>query len=342
MAARRVTTVTCADDMNRLKGYKTLQAFADHVQNQTDFEVSLDVEDDCVIVMQERPNGVVILTSPYQRIFTYPFEVEDIAHWTYCSESDDSIRYDVHADVANILDVPVYEDESDDEERADELQEERTERVLAFVHELLWGDRWIDLEGTDLLIMDPKGGPLELTATFEWFTPTYGDVARPFRPADGPAVARLYCDGRLALTWPSEADDPPVQDGVERPLKDLVVVDLAIASDPFDLYDVAHDAFWKNDEMLARVVWSKLSNKAKSLYSTLMATPEHKLSGDDVAKALDIPIGEADHLTWGGRHSSAEAHILPCRSYRDGPDGESAHYWMTKEVAALFRKASGN
>ena len=61
MAARRVTTVTCADDMHRFKGYKTLQAFTDHVRSQTDFEVSLDVEDECVIVVQE---------SPYQKIFT--------------------------------------------------------------------------------------------------------------------------------------------------------------------------------------------------------------------------------------------------------------------------------
>lgn len=333
MAARRVSTVTCAEDMHRLKGYKTLEAFIDHVQSQTDFEISLGVEDDSVIVMQE---------SPYQKIFTYPFEVEDIANWTYHSENDNSIRYEVHDDVANILDVPVYEDETDNEETDEQLQEERTERVLAFVEELLHGTRWIDLEGTDLLIMDPKGGPLELTATFEWFTPTYGHITRPFRPAEGPVVARLYCDGRLALTWPSEADDPPVQDGVERPLKDLVVVDLAIASDPLDLYDVARDAFWNNDEMLARVVWSKLSNRAKSLYSTLMDTPEKKLSGEDVAEALDIPNDKADHLAWAGRHSSVEGRIRPCSSFQDGPAGGSASYWMTKEVAALFRKARGN
>jgi Family of unknown function (DUF6416) len=336
VAARRLTTVTCADDMHRLKGYKTLEEFIDHVQDQTDLEVSLEVEDDCVCVMQE---------SPYQKTFTYPFEVEDIADWTYHSENDNTIRYDVHEDVATILNVPVYEDETDDEERAEELKEERTERVLSFVEELLHGTRWIDLEGTDLLIMDPRGGPLELTATFEWVTPTFGQVTRPFRPADGPAVARLYCDGRLAIGWPSEADDPPIQDGVERPLKDLVVVDLAIASDPLDLYDVAHDAFWKNDEMLARVVWAKLSNRAKSLFSTLMDAPEQKLSGKDVAEALDIPNGKdgtADLLAWAGRHSSAEERVLPCSSYEDGPVGGSASYWMTKDVAALFRTARGN
>lgn len=221
--------------MHRLKGYKNLEDFIDHVNNQTDLEVMVSVDEDCVSVSQE---------SSQAMSFTYPFAAQDIVDWTYHSENDNSIRYEVHDDVANILDVPVYQHETEDPDRAEELREERTERVLAFVHELLWGHRWIDLDGIDLLIMEPTGGPLELSATFEWITPTIGGIARPCRPADRPAVARLYCDGLLALTWPSEADDPPSQDGVERPLRDLVVVDLAIADDPLELYDEAYEAFW--------------------------------------------------------------------------------------------------
>ena len=57
MTARRVTTVTCADDMNRLKGYKNLEDFISEVDNQTDLDVELEVEDDLVRVMQDGGSG---------------------------------------------------------------------------------------------------------------------------------------------------------------------------------------------------------------------------------------------------------------------------------------------
>ena len=236
MTARRVTTVTCAEDMNRLKGYKTLEDFVSEVDNQTDLDVELEVEDDLVRVTQDCGSG--------QMTFVYPFEAQDIVDWTYHWENDNSIRYEVRENVESILDVPVYTDEARDEESTEELKDERTDRVLSFVDVLLFGQRWIDLDGIDLLIMDPEGGPLVLSATFEWITPTVGGIRRPCRPPNRPAVARLYCDGRLALAWPSEAADPPAQEGVERPLRDLVVVDLPIADDPLDLYDEAYQAFW--------------------------------------------------------------------------------------------------
>jgi hypothetical protein len=236
MATRRVTTVTCADDMNRLKGYRNLDAFIDHVQNQTDLEVTVTVEKTYVSVEQE---------DGQQNNFSYPFAAQDIVDWTYDAENDNNIRYEIQADVERILDVPVYEGETADEERDEQLRTERAERVLEFLNELLFGFRWIGLDGVDLLVMDPKGGPLELTACFMWDTPTSGLIGRPYRPENRPAVARLYCDGLLALTWPSEADDPPVQDGVQRPLRDLVVVDLAIVEDAIELYDEARGAFWE-------------------------------------------------------------------------------------------------
>ena len=84
MTARRVTTITCADDMNRLKGYKNLEDFISEVDNQTDLDVELEVEDDLVRVMQDGGSG--------QMTFVYPFEAQDIVNWTYNWENDNSIR----------------------------------------------------------------------------------------------------------------------------------------------------------------------------------------------------------------------------------------------------------
>ena len=58
-----------------------------------------------------------------------------------------------------------------------------------------------------------------------------------------PTVAKLYSDGRLALAWPEEEDAPAGQ-GVERPLPDLLIVDLTIVAEPLSLYDTAYAAFW--------------------------------------------------------------------------------------------------
>lgn len=94
------------------------------------------------------------------------------------------------------------------------------------------------------------------------------------------------------------------------------------------------------DETLAKVVWSKYSARAKALFSTLMDEPGRKYSGETLAGLHDIPNGKygtAGVLAWPGRHSAAVDRLLPCK-YEDGPVGESANYWMTSEVAALFRK----
>jgi len=116
--------------------------------------------------------------------------------------------------------------------------------------------------------------------------------------------------------------------------------------EPFDVAKPELQAWTNNkeDEELAKVVWTKLSDRAKSLFSTLMDAPEKKFSGEDLAEALDIPNGKygtAGVLAWPGRHSSAVGRILPC-NYEDGPVGGSAGYWMTKEVAALFRTVRSN
>jgi len=227
------TLIEGPDDMHRIVGYADLEAFVDHVQNQTDLEVELYVEDDCVYVMHESGGS-----QPGQMTFEYPFDAEDIVSWVYHFENDNSIRYEILEDVQKMLELPAYDDETEDEEF------ERTERVLEFVSALLW-ERWIDLDGSDLLIMDPKGGPLELTCSHEWLTYSVGNVLRPYRPPDDqPTVAKFYNDGRLALAWPAEEDEPADQKGVERPLPDLVIVDLAIADEPLSFYDTAYNAYW--------------------------------------------------------------------------------------------------
>jgi hypothetical protein len=226
--------VTGPDDMHRIAGYADLEAFADHVQDQTDLEVQLFVEDDYVQVLHESGGS-----ESRQMTFEYPFDPEDIAHWVYHFENDNSIRYEILEDVEKILDLPLHAGDTEDEAY------ERTERVKDFVAGLLW-ERWIDLDGSDLLIMDPTGGPLELTASHEWPTYSLGNVLRPYRPAPGmPTVARLYSDGRLALAWPEE-EDAPADQGVERPLPDLLIVDLATIEDPLFLYDIAYLAFWSD------------------------------------------------------------------------------------------------
>jgi len=60
-----------------------------------------------------------------------------------------------------------------------------------------------------------------------------GNVLRPYRPPAGqPTVAKRYSDGRLALAWPEEEDEPADQDGVEGPLPDLLIVDITIVAEP--------------------------------------------------------------------------------------------------------------
>lgn len=96
-----------------------------------------------------------------------------------------------------------------------------------------------------------------------------------------------------------------------------------------------------DDEALAKVVWGKLSKRAKDMFHVLMDNPDKKFSGEALAEQLNIPNGKygvAGVLAWPGRHSYAVNRHLPVL-YEDGPVGESANYWMDSEVAAVFSKA---
>jgi len=100
---------------------------------------------------------------------------------------------------------------------------------------------------------------------------------------------------------------------------------------------------WSNtddDLPLASEVWGKLSSNAAALFSRLIDSPGHRVSGEDLAADLGIPNGKygiAGVLAWPGRHCAA-VRRLPLWSWEYGPVGGSADYWVEEDVAALFRK----
>jgi len=94
-----------------------------------------------------------------------------------------------------------------------------------------------------------------------------------------------------------------------------------------------------SDGPLARSVWEKLSDRAQALFGALIDQPETKFSGERLASDLNIPNGKygvAGVLAWPGRHCAAVGRTLPLK-YEDGDAG--ANYWMSSEVADLFRQA---
>ncbi|EMD30232.1 DUF6416 domain-containing protein [Amycolatopsis azurea] len=99
----------------------------------------------------------------------------------------------------------------------------------------------------------------------------------------------------------------------------------------------------RSDGDLAKVVWGKFSDKAKALFSTLMDKPGARFSGDELGRLLGLPNGKhgvAGVLGWPGRHCQAVGRTWPWAW--EYPEGENARYWMTDEVAALFRRARAN
>lgn len=68
------------------------------------------------------------------------------------------------------------------------------------VQERLLSD-WIATDGSELMIMDIGGQPLELSAHYTWTTDFTGEVERPYHPDPSqPTRAQLYPDGRLVVT----------------------------------------------------------------------------------------------------------------------------------------------
>jgi hypothetical protein len=125
-------------DLERNALYRSFDEFVDALDNQTDMDLHVEVDDDLLRVVHLDPR----CSAAGQMTFPFPFDTQDVLNWVYHFENDHDIRFDVHGDVANMLDVPVNEDEVAHEGDAETLRSERTDQVLAFVEELLW-DRWI-------------------------------------------------------------------------------------------------------------------------------------------------------------------------------------------------------
>jgi hypothetical protein len=102
-----------------------------------------------------------------------------------------------------------------------------------------------------------------------------------------------------------------------------------------------HAPWSEADGDLAALVWDKFSETAKSLFSTLIDSPETRFSGDELSEMLGIPNGKhgvAGVLAWPGRHCFAVGRTWPW-SWDYPVEGAPAVYWFTAEMATLFREA---
>ncbi len=91
----------------------------------------------------------------------------------------------------------------------------------------------------------------------------------------------------------------------------------------------------------ATLLWEKFSIRARTMFSLLIDNPQRKFTGEEIAKAANIPNGAhgvAGVLAWPGRHGYTVGRPLPSE-WREDPDTQESHYWMPKERADLFRAA---
>lgn len=103
---------------------------------------------------------------------------------------------------------------------------------------------------------------------------------------------------------------------------------------------------WSSDDLdKAEWLWRKLSKHAKKMFAMLMDEPGREFTGAEIAKAAEIPNGAngvAGVLAWPGRYCWQLERHMPT-SWRDGEDPYSPSvYWMSPEVAELFRAARSN
>jgi len=93
---------------------------------------------------------------------------------------------------------------------------------------------------------------------------------------------------------------------------------------------------WAADDLdRAETVWRKMSKSARALFSLLMENPGARISGEQIAQDLNIANGRsgvAGVLAWPGRYSYKVGRKFPIK-------WESGDYWMTPEIADLFKQA---
>lgn len=95
-----------------------------------------------------------------------------------------------------------------------------------------------------------------------------------------------------------------------------------------------------NDGDEANILWPKLSPQARAVFGYLMDRPGERHTGREIADAVQISNGAsgvAGVLAWPARHCAKLNRALPTE-WREGEDGSDSVYWMTQEVAELFRE----
>lgn len=136
---------------------------------------------------------------------------------------------------------------------------------------------------------------------------------------------------------------PPHQAGSPGTIGDQMVVDSPPV--PHAGEDSGDRQAWSDaDAALAAELWDKFSDPAKALFSKLMDEPDRQFNGEELAGMLNIPNGHsgtAGVLAWPGKYcKKANRELLWKWTYP--VEGEPVVYWMTPEVAALFREARDN
>jgi hypothetical protein len=93
------------------------------------------------------------------------------------------------------------------------------------------------------------------------------------------------------------------------------------------------------DADLAIEVWGKFTDSARALFSILLDSPGREFGGDELATRLGLSgkNAVAGLLGWPGRH----CHEVGREWLWDWryPDGKTAVYWLTPEIAELFQPA---
>ena len=85
--------------------------------------------------------------------------------------------------------------------------------------------------------------------------------------------------------------------------------------------------------------WSKLTERAKSIFKLLAEEPDTIRVGDEIARRCDIPngaYGVAGALGWPGRHAIAMALELPLQW-----DSENNAYSMSRDHAEALKRVIG-
>lgn len=120
-----------------------------------------------------------------------------------------------------------------------------------------------------------------------------------------------------------------------------------LAAAPVGLSDTEPDAdrsssWTSSDEELATTYWAKLTPTARAIFKVMMAEPGRRFPGDEIAAEIGQSkgsFGVAGALAWPGRHAYAMGRSLPFEWEPDS-DERRGGYWMSPDVADLFRRAT--